>query len=349
MSSSDEYRAIYRRIQKSAGIDGVPQLLALINALELSDYVERLDLLIDIGYKKANFDVWKHFEVLSECEWTNLLIGIEPMKPDEQYPNPDDFNVLISSVNVWLVFHRLIHDKLLSSTAEIERPKIVKRGKEAFSNDSYRKADFTRVTESLGIPAPGELYDSTGWTSGEFEAETGEQRWIFRRLASNRWEIGEEGATKRLKGVLGIHDLMFAIQNRGKDIKLETMIGAHTKRLPDFSVEEEIDDTAMTQVQRAIDDIQENIDLAQLEGEFSLVEQYEKDKAPLENYLQSGTKPGGNARSLDAGNPRKKLARTLRNRFLTVNNNLKAADLSTIAGHFVSHYKITDYSVSYCL
>ncbi len=38
MSSSDEYKEIYRRIQRSAGIDGIPRLLALINALELSDY-----------------------------------------------------------------------------------------------------------------------------------------------------------------------------------------------------------------------------------------------------------------------------------------------------------------------
>ena len=108
MSTSDEYRAIYRRIHKSGGFLNTPKCLEQINALGQSDYEERLELLIDIGYKQTNFDVWKHFEVLSECEWTNLLIGIEPMKPDVPYPHPDDFNVLISTVSVWLVLNRLI-------------------------------------------------------------------------------------------------------------------------------------------------------------------------------------------------------------------------------------------------
>ncbi len=348
MSSSDEYEEIYRRIQRSAGIDGIPRLLALINALELSDYDKRLELLSDIGYTPTNFDVWKNLEVLSQCEWTNLLIGVEPMKPDVPFPNPDDFNVLISSVNVWPVFHRLIHDKLLNVTAEMTRPAIMKKGKEAFSNDSYRKADFIRATESLGLPIPAELYESIGSTSSEIEAEADEQRWIFRRLASNQWEIGKEGATKRLRGVLGFHDLMFAIQNRGKDIELETMVGMHANSLPDFGVDEEIDETTRVQVRKAIADLQENIESAKSANKFDLVDQYEADKAKYENYLRSSTKPGGMARALDKGNPKKKLAVTLRNRQFTVKKNLDAAGLSTIASHFVRHYKVTDYSVSYC-
>ena len=228
------------------------------------------------------------------------------------------------------------------------RPAIMKKGKEAFSNNSYRKAEFIRATESLGLPIPAELYESIALTSGEIEAETGEQRWIFRRLASNQWEIGKEGATKRLSGVLGFHDLMFAIQNRGKDIELEMMVGVHANRLPDFGVDEEIDDKAKVQVQKAIADLQENIELAKSSNEFDLVEQYEADQAKYENYLRSSTKPGGMARALDKGNPKKKLAVTLRNRQFTVKKNLDAAGLSTIASHFVRHYKVTDYSVSYC-
>ncbi len=349
MSDSDEYQKIYRRIEDMAGVDRTPRLLEQINGLELSNFELRLKLLIDIGYQRANLDVWKHIVVLSQCEWTNLIIGIEPLNPNIRYPNPDEFNELIWSVKCWSTLHRLIADKLRTAKVESERPAIEKNIRKELcelSNNSYHKKDLVEATKSLGFPIPTEFCESMALPTGEIEPT--EQRWIFRRLASNQWEIGEEGSTKRIKGVLGFHDLMFAIQNQGNDIELETMICIHVGTLPNHGADQEVDFVAKAQIRKAIADLQVNIDLAQSEGEFDLAEQYQADQAKYEDYLLKSTKPGGEARSLDAGNPKKKLAVALRDRQRTVTNKLKDAGLFAIAAHFASHYKITDYSVSYC-
>ncbi len=299
MSNSDEYKSVYRRIEKLAGFDRTGTRLEQINALDLSDYDKRRNLLLEIGYQPANFDVWKHVVVFSQFEWTNLIIGIEPMNPNIIFPNRDQFNELIWSVDCWSMIHRLIADNLRKAKVETKRPsisKMIKNISNTFSNDSYSIADYVGATERIGLPIPAELYESIAITSSELGA--GERCWIFRRLASNQWEIGKEGETKRLKGVLGFHDLMFALQNRGKDVELETMVGVHAGTLPDFSAAYEIDDEARRQVQAKIDKIQESIELAKSDGDLDLVEQYEIDKAPYEKYLREGTKPSGNARLL---------------------------------------------------
>jgi len=157
MWDSDEYEKTYRRIEDMAGVDRTPRLLEQINALAISDYERRLELLVDIGYEPAKHEFWQHVEVFSLSEWSSLLIGIEPMKTDVRHPNPDPFDVLIRTVNVWLSIHRLIGDKLLDIDAEKEQPAIVKSGRDALLNDSYRKADLIAATIAAAIPIPHKL------------------------------------------------------------------------------------------------------------------------------------------------------------------------------------------------
>ena len=347
MSKSDEYEAIYRRI--IAGIDRTPRLLKQINKLDLSDYDERRKLLLEIGYQPANYDLWKHIVVLSQFEWINLIIGIEPMNPNINSPNPDKFNELIWGVDCWSMMHRLVANKLINARIEIKRSeiqKMIKNTPETFSNDSYCIADFMDATESLSLHIPSGLRESIISTSDEIE--TDERRWIFRRIANNQWEIGEEGASQRLKGVLGFHDLYFAIQNSGKDIELESMVGAPAGELPNFGSGEMIDRQYILQVENAINDIQQSIDIAKSEKKDDLVRDYEDDKTKLVKILRTGTRPGGKPRKLDEGNPKKKIAIMLRNRQETVQKKLEAASLLAVAKHFKAHYKVTDYSVSYC-
>ena len=123
MSISDEYNEIYRRIEELVGVDE-PTVLRQINSLELSDYERRRHLLLKIGYEPAKYDVWPNLHVLSQCEWTNLLLGTEPMDPNIRFPNPDNFWGLIRSVKAWLVIHRLVADNLRTATPANRRPVI---------------------------------------------------------------------------------------------------------------------------------------------------------------------------------------------------------------------------------
>ena len=127
MSISEEYEAIYRRIEDIAGIDRTPRVLEQINALELSDYEKRQDLLLDIGYTPVNYVIWGNLRVFSQCEWTSLLVGIEPIRPDIQFPNPDEFDVLIRTVDAWMVIHSLVGDQLRDVTPEKLNPEVLKR------------------------------------------------------------------------------------------------------------------------------------------------------------------------------------------------------------------------------
>ena len=65
MSDADQYKKIYQRIERLAGLDPTPRLLQEINSLGLSDFGQRLTRLVELGYQPTDHEVWKDMMVLS--------------------------------------------------------------------------------------------------------------------------------------------------------------------------------------------------------------------------------------------------------------------------------------------
>ena len=338
MSTSDEYNAIYRRIGALVDIDK-PTLLREVNSLELSDYEQRRELLLKIGYKPAKYHIWFNLYVLSQCEWTNLLLGTEPMDPSIRFPNPDDFGVLIRSVKAWLVMHRLVADNLRKATPTNRRPLIEKKDLEAFPNDSYNKSDLIKATSSAGLHIPVELRP---------EAEVAlSPTWVFRPAATRKWEVGVEDDTKLLPPRKGFEDLSKALRHPNEDV-LRMIIGEDPNAyLPSFGADAQIDSRYKAEIQKDIAEIKESLSIARDEGNSSLVEEYEAELEQLEVHLKRGTKPGFAAKRLDAGHPVKVMTNTIRNRKRTIVKNLREAELDGMADHIEKQYDVGDWSVTY--
>lgn len=338
MSISDEYDEIYRRIEGLVGVDE-PTVLRKINSLELSDYERRRHLLLKIGYEPAKYDVWPNLHVLSQCEWTNLLLGTEPMDPNIRFPSPDNFCVLIRSVKAWLVIHRLVADNLRIATPANRRPIIEKKDLEAFSNDSYSKSDLIKATSSAGLHIPVELQPRTEVAISPV--------WVFRPAATSKWEVGAEGNTKLLPLRKGFEDLSKALRNPNEDV-LRTIIGEDPDAfLHTFGSDNVLDSRYKAELQDQIAEIKESISMAHDEGETDLVEEYEAALEELEDCLKCGTRPGYAAKRLDAGDPLKAITNRIRNRKRTIVKNLREAELDEIADHIEDQYQVGDWSVTY--
>lgn len=374
MSSRDEYEAIYRRIEDLAGIDRTPRLLAQINALEPSDYEERLELLLDIGYMPTNYSVWGNLDVFSQCEWTNLLFGLEPMKPDVQFPNPDDFDVLIRTVGAWLVVNRLIGDQLRYVSAAKISQEIIKKDRDAIPNNSYSKTDLLAATSAVFLPVPrqlGHLTDKSVLSSDE------KPNWILRKIAGGIWEVGNKAQPEKLKAVTGFMDMAFAIRAEGKELsplelpgnrseesdivrvnlasspESRSDIGSVDGKIPDdqawtgFGSDDVADKKARTQYRVARQKLIAEVETAIETGNTDAAAEAQSCLDELEHYMSDVTMPGGRSRKLSKGDLIEKATAAARDRKATALNKLKEAGLHDMVSHLRDYYKTRKREVAY--
>lgn len=373
MPNSDEYEAIYRRIEDLAGIDRTPRLLVQINVLELSEFDRRLDLLLDIGYKPVNYAVWGKLKVFSQCEWTNLLLGIEPMKPDIQFPNPDDFDVLIRAVDAWLIVHRLVGDQLRNVTPERSAPEVIKRDGVGIPNNSYAKSDLITATNFVSLPISCHLEHST---NDLLRSQDEPPIWVLRKVSGGFWEVGNEARPKKLKAITAFMDIEYAISTEGQDFSPLKLPGNQSEKGDNmtadssssnigwdvggvdvdqtdnrdwtgFGSDDVADSTAREQYRNARQKLLNDIEIAVDTGDAAEENRAQDQLGQLELYMNQVTRPGGKSRKLSAGDPIEKATAAARDRKSTAIKKIEEAGLHEIAKHLKDCYLVRKRQVSY--
>lgn len=374
MSISDEYEAIYRRIEDLAGIDRTPRLLEQINALDLTDYDKRLYLLLDIGYKPANYPVWGNLSVFTQCEWTNLLFGLEPMKADIQFPSPDDFDVLIRTVDAWLIIHRLVGDQFGNVRPARSNPEVIKRDRLSIPNNSYTKSDLITATRSASLPISCHIEHPTNKSL----RSRGEQPiWILRKSAGGFWEVGNEANPETLKAVTAFMDIAYAIGAEGRDfspLKLPgnqseegDKVGANSPSLSEngletssidgkpsddrswtgFGSDDVADAKARRNYKHARQKLLDDIEIAHETGNSAEEDEAQGRLDELELFMNETTMPGGKSRKLSAGDPIEKATANARDRKSTAIKKIEEAGLHDMAKHLKDCYLVKKREVAY--
>jgi hypothetical protein len=360
VSDADKYEAIFRRIEDIAGIDRTPRLLKQINTLELSEYEKRHDLLLDIGYEAANFEVWRKHRVFTQCEWTTLLLGLEPMKLDAEFPTSDRFGALVKTVDAWLVVHRLMNDWLRDAKVVSENPGVVKQGSR-IQNDSYSREDFIKAANTVGLPIPPLLLHSP---VPKARPTNEGPEWVFRK--SNRegfWEIGIRSDPILLKALSGFEDIAYAIKAEGHDFSPLALPGSQSIDLPDTTTASDVpchdepwtgfgsDDVADNKARASFKDAEkkllDDIEIAQETGDSVAVMRAQTQLDELKVFMQDTTRPGGKPRKLSAGDPIEKAASAARERKRRAIKALRRANLDDMADHLDKNFRVAKRQISY--
>ena len=368
MSNTDEYETILRRIEDMAGIDRTPRLLDKLNKLDFADHDSRLDILLDIGYKPADFRIWGNLRVFSQCEWTNLILGIEPMNPNIRFPNPDEFLTLLHTVDAWLVIHRLIDDQLKGAKTERTNPEVVKHDTGRIPNSSFEKSDLIAATSSVSVPIPCHLGNTTDISVG---SQKNNPEWVFRKLSGDFWEIGTMQDCRKLKGVTAFLDMAYAIDAEGKDInpldlpgsqsierehvnQSETTNREHTNSPEDdgpgwtgFGSDDVADSNYRHQIKKVLEKLKNDIEIAKETGDRSQEERARAELEDLQLYADQLTRPGGKSRKLTIGDPVVKATHAARDRKKTAISKINDANLPEVAKHLNDCYLVRNRSVTY--
>ena len=184
--------------------------------------------------------------------------------------------------------------------------------------------------------------------------------WILRQIPGGQWECGNESAPVRIKNLMGLADMAYAINSTGKEINPFDLPGssgavADIDNLrvslfegPDSGITEShglhfgADDTAppndRRQYSEKIRELEDDIQAAEETGNDDEQAEKEAELAELRIHMTEMTSPGGKPKKLDFGNPTIKAGHNASGRKNTALGKLREAGLSDMAAHLDEFY-----------
>ena len=172
---------------------------------------------------------------------------------------------------------------------------------------------------------------------------------FFYPVAGETWKFGPAGNTKLLRKLGGHEDIATAMRSPDQCVLRHLMGFDSNALIPMYSSEKCYDESALRQFRQEPQELEENIEIAIADGQYDLANKYKKQLKTLKKDLKKWAKGDlitpYKSRSLNEGNPIKKITHRMRQAKLRVVNGLIDAGFEDEAADLNDSYKVGDYSV----
>lgn len=186
---------------------------------------------------------------------------------------------------------------------------------------------------------------------------------FFYPVAGEKWKFGPAGNIKLLRKLGGHKDIATAMRSPDQCVLRHLMGFDSNALIPMYSSEKCYDESALRQfrndpneLKKNIKELKESIEEATDQGEYDLADEYSRKRRKLKKKLKELKKTlkkwtkgdlitPYKSRSLNEGNPIKKITHRMRQAKLRVVNGLIDAGFEDEAADLNDSYKVGDYSV----